>query len=1300
MATILLSAAGAAVGAGFSGTFLGLTGAVIGRAVGAAIGQAIDQRVLGSGSGAVDVGKVDRFRLTSAGEGAPVARVWGRVRLGGQVIWASRFEETVRTSGGGKGIPSGPTLREYSYSVSLAIALCEGEIARVGRIWADGQEIERDSIDLRVYRGSEDQLPDPKISAVEGATNAPAYRGIAYVVIENLDLARFGNRVPLFSFEVVRMARRDPARIASDLASAVRAVALIPGTGEYSLATTAVHYSEGPGENRSANVNSPSGVTDLSTALVQLTEEAPACGAVSLIVSWFGDDLRCGACTVRPKVENLTPDGVEMAWRAGGIGRAEARLMARLDGRPVYGGTPSDRSVVEGIRALRAAGQKVMFYPFVLMEQLAGNALPDPYGGAEQPVLPWRGRITASLAPGQAGSPDRTAAAEAEVADFFGSAELGHFVPGVDEVAYAGPDEWRYRRFILHYAHLCALAGGVDAFCVGSELVGLTQIRGEGDSFPAVAALRRLVGEVRAILGPETAISYAADWSEFFGHTDRDGNRYFHLDPLWADKDVDFIGIDVYTPISDWRDGDDHADAGWKSIYSLDYLKANIAGGEGFDWFYGNDEARRIQLRTPITDGAYGEPWIWRFKDLRSWWENRHFDRVAGLRAETPSPWVPQSKPFWFTELGCPAVDKATNEPNKFIDPKSSESRLPRFSDGRRDDTIQMQYLRAMSEFWDAPGNNPVSEIDGRRMLDTSRCFVWAWDARPFPWFPANDTLWGDGANYSRGHWVSGRITNQPLAAIVAEICAEAGVTDIDVEDLHGAVRGYVRSGVGTPRAALQTLMLAYGFDAAERDGVIRFTMREGRADASLGIDELAVHPDFDAGYEIVRLPEAEIAGRVRLGFIEAEADFAFRTEETVFADDPSPVVSESELPLMLTRAEGQAITERWLGEARVARDAVRFALPPERIGIGAGDVVDLAAAGRFRIDRVEQGGVLLCEGTRVDPGVYRASAIPEVRARPAAFVAPVPVYPVFMDLPLLTGQEDPIAPHVAIAAVPWPGAVAVWEGEDDANYRLNRLIGLPATVGVTETPLAAARPGIWDRGPALRVRIVRGALSSASPAAVLAGANAMAIGNGSPDGWEVFQFAEAEPVAPSVWNLRLRLRGQAGTDGVMPAVWPSGSLIVLIDGAVRQIGLLPANRGVARDYRVGVAARGVSHAAAVRRTFAFDGVGLRPYAPAHLRLLTPGAADLEFGWIRRTRFDGDSWASEDVPLGETAEAYRLRVIRGGAVLREETVGTTRWRYDAPARAQDGTGGAWRLEVAQVSDRFGPGPFTGIDVNE
>ncbi|SMD01086.1 GTA TIM-barrel-like domain-containing protein [Primorskyibacter flagellatus] len=211
---------------------------------------------------------------------------------------------------------------------------------------------------------------------------------------------------------------------------------------------------------------------------------------------------------------------------------------------------------------------------------------------------------------------------------------------------------------VLHYAHLCAAAGGVDAFLIGTEMRGLTTIRSSASSYPAVQAYRDLLADVRSTLGSGTKIGYAADWSEYFGHQPGDGSGdvFFHLDPLWADPEIDFVGIDNYMPLSDWRDGFEHADAqeGWPAIYDRAYLQANIAGGEGFDWFYASAADRFAQVRTPITDGAASKPWVFRYKDLRAWWSNAHYDRPGGVESGTPTAWVPQSKPIWFTELGCP----------------------------------------------------------------------------------------------------------------------------------------------------------------------------------------------------------------------------------------------------------------------------------------------------------------------------------------------------------------------------------------------------------------------------------------------------------------------------------------------------------------------------------------------------------------------------------------------------------------------------------------------------------------------
>lgn len=1297
MATIVLASAGMAFGGSIGGSVLGLHMSVIGRAAGAALGRSIDERLLGGGSAPVETGRVDRFRLSGASEGAPVAQVHGRMRIGGQVIWATQFQESSTTTGGGKG-KSGPTTTTFSYTVSLALALCEGQITRVGRVWADGVEVARDSLNMRIYTGTPGQQPDPRMEAVEGAGAVPAYRGMAYVVMEDLALGQFGNRVPQLSFEVFRPGQIADPESAEDIARLINAVALILGTGEYALATSPVYMSSGYGETQAANINTPQGKPDMLVALDALTEELPNCGSVLLVVSWLGDDLRCGQCQLRPKVEQADMDGEEMPWRVAGLSRAGAELVPRIDGNPVYGGTPSDASVIEAIREMAVRGQKVVFYPFILMEQLAGNGLPDPWTGADdQPPLPWRGRITLSQAPGRVGSPDQSAVADAQVASFFGTCAPGDFSFADEVVGYDGPAEWSFRRFILHYAHLCAAAGGVDSFCIGSEMRGLTQIRG-ATGFPAVAALRQIAAEVKAIL-PGAKIGYAADWSEYHGYQPPGtGDKLFHLDRLWADDAIDFIGIDNYMPLSDWRNGTDHADAGAGSIYNLDYLIGNVAGGEGYDWFYHSPEAEAAQIRTPISD-FWGEDWVWRYKDIRGWWLNEHRDRVGGTRAATPTAWVPRSKPVWFTEIGCAAIDKGTNEPNKFLDPKSSESFLPKYSNGIRDEFIQMQYLRAIHRHWADTQANPWSGEYGGRMVDMTRAHVWAWDARPFPQFPATTRLWSDGPNYSRGHWITGRSNARSLAGVVTEICKRAGITSVDTSRLWGTVRGYRIDDTETARAALQPLMLAYGFDAVERDGTVVFATRTGVVSATVPDGHLAMDAEAEATLTLTRAPAAEVTGRVRIGFVDGDADYAAAASEAVLADEPGPMAGETDLQLALTRGEGTRIAERWLAEARVARDSARFALPPSLGALGAGDVVQIAGEkGHWRIDRREERGIMAVEAVRIEPEVYLPHESADDAVGLRAFVPPTPVQAVFLDLPLLSGDEVPYSPHVAFAANPWPGSVALYTSTTGSDFAPEGVYPTPSVVGTTQTALFASGAGLWDNGPALRVKLVRGALSSASRNMLLSGANIAAIGTEQGDLWEVFQFATAELVAPQIWDLRLRLRGQAGTNGIMPQDWPPGSRFVLLNSVPAQIALASGARGVSRTYRWGPASEPIGSPSWRQASRAFDGVGLRPYSVCHLRATVAGDGAVGVSWIRRTRIDGDPWGAEDVPLGESFERYSIRVVKDGSLRRQATLATPGWTYAAGMQGSDGVTAPFRIEVAQVSDRFGPGPFRAVTI--
>jgi hypothetical protein len=1289
MATILFAAAGAALGSTLGGTILGLSGAVVGRAVGATVGRAVDQRIIGGGSDAVEVGRIDRLRLTGASQGASVAQVWGRMRVSGQVVWASDFSES-RTRRGGKGMPS-QRVTEYSYTVSLAIALCEGEILGVGRIWADGAEIQPVTITMRTYTGTETQIPDPVIEAQEGAELAPAYRGIAYVVIESLDLSAFGNRIPQFSFEVMRSSSGSVVGRVKDLQEAIQAVAIMPGTGEYAYAVEKQNIASQFDFLRTVNVNSPSGKSDFSTSVDQLQMELPRCKAASLVVSWFGSDLRCENCSVQPKVEQRERDSISVPWHAGGISRDEAIEIERLGGRSIYGGTPADSAVIEAIREITGRGIEVMFYPFVLMDQLDGNTLQNPYSDTlGQPKLPWRGRITLSIAPGREGSPDTTSEAERQVNVFFGSAQISDFQISDSELFYLGAQEWGYRRFVLHYAFLCKLAGGVEAFCVGSELRGLTSIRGIENTFPAVNHLLALLNDVRLVLGPNVKLSYAADWSEYFGYH-VENEVFFNLDLLWASPNVDFVGIDYYVPLSDWRHTLENKDSRWKSHYDIDYIKANILGGEGFDWYYTDPTSEERQVRTAIKDEEWSEDWIFRPKDILSWWSNYHYERVGGIRASSPTSWRPGSKPYRFTEYGCAAVDLGANQPNKFFDANSSESSFPRGSLGIRDDLMQMQFFRAMAEFWGNQENNPISSLYDGRMLDQGHCYAWAWDARPFPDFPRNEALWSDGKNYHLGHWLNGRVSSVPLDSLLIEICYKAGGFTGDAKNAYGCIKGFSVSSIETARSKIQPLSQLYSFDCIDCEGQLSFISRSASDTVEINGSDLLFNGTGSGSVEVSRGPLAGVPSSVRLSFIEFEGDFSTNVVEVSVASERCDGAIDTEFPILLENSEAKMIASRWLAELRTSNNTISFALPLSLMNVVPSTIVNIDGL-TYRSDRVEQGEYISVEATEVDQSHYRNFRVDMERPSWRAFKADGPIQSLWMELPFFRQNQSPVAPFLALGAHRFRGPAVLWSSIDDSDYQVNRIFNTASFFGRTETNLLSCQPGLLDRGDELLVRMSDAPFSSISPLKLLGGGNLIAIGDGTSKNWEIFQFQNAELYSSGLWGLSNRLRGQFGTNSKNAESWPVGSFVVFLDENIMQADISDDFVGLDLHFRLGFNSYGLSDANTSYSIRSFDGLGLRPFKVCHLRLLRIADLAHEFSWIRRSRFGGDSWESFEIPLAEEVEQYSVRILRSdGVLVRYQIVKSPFFRYDYDLRVADANLASYKFEVCQISNSVGMG---------
>ncbi len=781
MTQIALSAVGQAAGSALLPSGLGalgfqISGAALGQAVGGFLGSRLDGLLFGN---TTEGPRIESIRVMESREGAGIANIYGRSRVGGQVIWAAQFRETRTTqrAGGGKG---GPRVANFTYSASFAVALCEGEINRVARVWANGEVVPLNDLPYRLYKGAEDQTVDPLIEAIEGADCAPAYRGMAYIVFEDLPLERFGNRLPQLSFEVLRDAP-DPANLSTSapLSKRVTGVNLIPASGEFVYGTEPVRQHYFPNIETPENTHTSTERTDMLVSLDQLEDDLPLVHTVAMTVGWFGNDLRARHCQIRPGVETREKETRPYSWQVNSLGRDDAMLISGGDvGAPNYGGTPADRAVMEGIKELKARGLKVTMSPFLFMDIPEANGLPDPYGGDEQAAFPWRGRIT-----------DIDGQVETRVAieQFLGNAGADDFEIDGEMVQWRGAEsDFGFRRFILHHAWLAKAVGGVEAFLIGSEMRGVSRMRDNLGQFPFVEGLVSLAADIRSILGPACKISYAADWSEYGAYipSDGSGDVLFPLDAFWGDQNVDFVGIDWYPPVGDWRPGQAHLDAlaGFDAADDPAYLFSQMAGGEAYDWFYASDEDRQEQIRTPIVDTAHDEHWIFRQKDLLGWWGANHHERPGGVRNEVSTGWVAGGKPIRLSEIGFPALDSGGNSPNLFFDPKSSESAFPPFSTGQRDDLYQRAALDVALSYWQG-------------QMAVEQALVWAWDARPWPVFPIRNDIWTDGQNWAFGHWLNGRAGLSVLGGVLTDIASRGGIT-VDASAVTGLVDGFTLTGV------------------------------------------------------------------------------------------------------------------------------------------------------------------------------------------------------------------------------------------------------------------------------------------------------------------------------------------------------------------------------------------------------------------------------------------------------------------------------------------------------------------------
>lgn len=198
---------GAFVGAAFGNPVLG---AQIGFTVGSGVGSIVDPVTIKGPS-------LNDAPVQTSRDGVPITMFWGLQYGHGNLLQKNPEVITTETSSQGKG--GGPEVEEQRRYRTFAIGIGNttvGPISEVTRIWENNRvvydvraepaipadETAKYAEGIRIYLGTEDQLPDPDLEAHWGVDETPAYRGVAYIVWVNKDLTDMGGAIPSFAFEV------------------------------------------------------------------------------------------------------------------------------------------------------------------------------------------------------------------------------------------------------------------------------------------------------------------------------------------------------------------------------------------------------------------------------------------------------------------------------------------------------------------------------------------------------------------------------------------------------------------------------------------------------------------------------------------------------------------------------------------------------------------------------------------------------------------------------------------------------------------------------------------------------------------------------------------------------------------------------------------------------------------------------------------------------------------------------------------------------------------------------------------
>lgn len=501
------------------------------------------------------------------------------------------------------------------------------------------------------------------------------------------------------------------------------------------------------------------------------------------------------------------------------------------------------------------------------------------------------------------------------------------------------------------------------------------------------------------------------------------------------------------------------------------------------------------------------------------------------------------------------------------------------------------------------------------------------------------------------------------LASVVSDVCAAAGVTAIDASELDDVrVIGYVIPRPMNARSALDPLRMVGQFDYVERGETLIFRRRGGAAVATLEASELGARlggQDRQPAITTRKVQDYELPRQVRVRYLSYSREYE-RSEQlspprisTASVNDVTidvPVVIEDELAAQLAEI---AMRDAWASryQHETTLDQSWAALEPA-------DPIIVPLDGRnhrMRIVSVRDRALAVraISAVRDDDGAYVSTAATNPPLRTGSSLNLLGTTDIdLLDLPPLDEADDNAGLYLASYRTGngqgWSGAWVHRSVDGGETYAALLTTAQQAIVGTVVTvPSGDSRT--WNDDTELVVDVLNGmTLESRTKAAVLAGANAAAIGA---DGrWQIVQWQNAELVSTGRYRLTRLLLGRRATEHNIAGV-QVGDRFVLVSGP----GMYEASLQIAaigNEYLYRPVTVGASFETGVDVAFTGAGERLSPFSPVRVRGARDGSGNLTITGMRRDRLSQALRDGVAVPNSEASESYEVDILDGANVVR------------------------------------------------